>query len=185
MRPSRGLFAILSLVTAALLTPIGTPAAGASSPRAAASRAPCPGQDNLNAAAAVQKRAMLCLVNRARGSHGLAPLVPASPLARAADRKSADILRCGEFSHQACGHEFTFWISHFGYRGCAEGENIAAGSGSLATPHAIFTAWMQSHDHRANILGDYEVTGLGVRTGTLEGHAGAHIWTQDFGTRSC
>ena len=32
------------------------------------------------------------------------------------------------------------------------GENLAWGSGTLATPRAMVRAWMQSADHRANLL---------------------------------
>ncbi len=128
---------------------------------------------------------MLCLVNHARGSRGLAPLTALNSLNRAADRKTGDILRCDEFSHEACGREFTYWMTHFGYHGCSEGENIAWGSGSLGTPRSIFRAWMHSQGHRENILGAYEDTGIGLRTGALEGYAGAHVWTQEFGSRSC
>lgn len=128
---------------------------------------------------------MLCLVNRARSGRGLAPLVAAKALSEAADRKSKDILRCDEFSHEACGREFTYWMTHFGYEGCSEGENIAWGSGSLGTPRSIFQAWMHSQGHRENILGPYEDIGIGLRTGKLEGYGGARVWTQEFGSRSC
>ena len=128
---------------------------------------------------------MLCLVNRARSSRGLEPLVALSSLNRAADRKTGDILSCDEFSHEACGREFTYWMTHFGYRGCSEGENIAWGGGSLGTPRSVFRAWMHSQGHRENILGSYEDTGIGLRTGTLEGYGGAHVWTQELGSRSC
>ncbi len=128
---------------------------------------------------------MLCLINRARRSRGLEPLAAPKSLTRAADHKSGDILRCDEFSHEACGREFTHWMTHFGYHGCSEGENIAWGSGSLGTPRSIFRAWMHSQGHRENILGAYEDTGIGLRTGPLEGYGGAHVWTEEFGSRSC
>jgi len=128
---------------------------------------------------------MLCLVNRARSSRGLEPLATPQSLTRAADRKTGDILRCDEFSHEACGREFTYWMTHFGYHGCSEGENIAWGSGNLGTPRSIFQSWMHSQGHRENILGSYEDTGIGLRTGALEGYGGAHVWTQEFGSRSC
>lgn len=128
---------------------------------------------------------MLCLVNHARSARGLEPLVAPQSLTRAADRKSADILRCDEFSHEACGREFTYWMERFGYNGCSEGENIAWGRGRLGTPRSIFQAWMHSQGHRENILGRYEDTGLGLRTGALEGYGGAHVWTEEFGSRSC
>jgi uncharacterized protein YkwD len=181
--PRRTSIAALAFLAAALLTWVGAHAGTAATPTA--SRAGCTGQGNAGAPAAAQERTMLCLVNRARGARGLAPLAALGSLTRAADRKSGDILRCDEFSHEACGREFTYWISHFGYHGCSEGENIAWGSGSLGTPGSIFRAWMHSQGHRENILGDYEDIGIGLRTGSLEGYGGAHVWTQEFGSRDC
>lgn len=128
---------------------------------------------------------MLCLVNGARGSRGLTPLSAQSSLARAADRKSGDILRCDEFSHEACGREFTYWFDRVGYRGCREGENIAYATGSYATPRAIFKLWMHSAGHRRNILGPYREIGIGLRLGNLEGASDAHVWTQEFGSLAC
>ena len=87
---------------------------------------------------------------------GLEPLFAPSSLARAAARKSGDILRCDEFNHEACGREFTYWIERVGYKGCGWAENIAYGTGSLATPRSIFRGWMNSSGHRRNILGAYD-----------------------------
>jgi uncharacterized protein YkwD len=145
----------------------------------------CHGQNDGKAPADAQERTMLCLVNQARTSRGLRALSAMRSLGKAADHKSHDILRCDEFSHEACGREFTYWMTHFGYRGCSEGENIAWGSGGLGTPASIFKAWMRSQGHRENILGPYEDIGIGLQSGKLEGYAGAHVWTQEFGSRSC
>lgn len=145
----------------------------------------CHGQNDGRASADAQERTMLCLVNHARSAHGLPPLAASKPLVKAADHKARDILRCDEFSHEACGREFTYWMTHFGYQGCSEGENIAWGSGGLGTPGSIFRAWMRSQGHRENILGAYEDTGIGLQSGKLEGFDGAHVWTQEFGSRSC
>jgi uncharacterized protein YkwD len=174
----RGTFAVLLAVLAVGMT-VG---AGASS-GAATARAGCPGQADAAASAAAQERTMLCLVNRAREQRGLDPLAAPPSLTRAAARKSADILRCDEFSHEACGREFTYWIDRVGYRGCREGENIAYGSGSYATPRSIFQMWMRSSGHRRNILGPYEDVGIGLQVGSLGGKRGAHVWTQQFGAR--
>jgi len=145
----------------------------------------CHGQKHSRAPFEAQEQTMLCLVNHARAGHGLPPLTALRSLVKAADHKSRDILRCGVFSHEACEREFTYWMTHFGYHGCAEGENIAWGSGGLGTPVSIFRAWMNSQGHRENILGDYEDTGIGLQTGKLEGIPGAHVWTEEFGSRSC
>jgi uncharacterized protein YkwD len=173
----RGIAVLVSMVAfGALLLAVAPPAAA---------RAACPGQDDANASFTVQEKTMLCLVNQARKQRGLGPLVAPSSLARAASRKSGDILRCDEFSHEACGREFTYWIERMGYEGCRMGENIAYGSGSFATPRSIFRMWMNSSGHRRNILGSYDDIGIGLQIGSLEGNGGAHVWTQQFGSRDC
>jgi uncharacterized protein YkwD len=150
-------------------------------PAASKAAAGCPGQNDAGAAAAAQEKAVLCLVNRVRTGRGLARLAAPRSLAKAADRKSADILRCDEFSHEACGREFTYWFERVRYRGCREAENIAYASGSYATPRTIFELWMNSSGHRENILGPYREIGVGLRIGTLGNVDGAHVWTQEFG----
>jgi uncharacterized protein YkwD len=168
--------------TAALL-PIGLVLAFAVAPSTAS--AACPGQNDAGASATAQERAVLCLVNGARTSRGLAPLAAPPSLAKAAARKSGDILRCDEFSHEACGRDFTYWFDQVGYHGCSEGENIAYASGTYATPRTIFKLWIGSSGHRENILGDYREIGIGLRIGTLGNVHDAHVWTQEFGSRDC
>jgi uncharacterized protein YkwD len=180
----RGTIATLFLAAAVVLSAVVAVSSSAHG-GALASRAGCPGQGNASASSAAQEQTMLCLVNHARQARGLAPLQTPRSLTKAADHKSGDVIRCDEFSHEACGREFTYWMSHFGYSGCREGENLAWGSGPYATPISIFRMWMHSPGHRENILGPYEDTGLGLRVGTLEGHGGAHVWTEEFGGRSC
>jgi uncharacterized protein YkwD len=149
----------------------------------------CLGQGNPKLKPSKQLAAMRCMTNYAREQGGGAPLNRVLVLEHAGLQKSADIVRCDEFSHEACGHEFTYWMEHFGYLGgpCdTAGENIAWGSGQLGSVRSIFTAWIHSKGHRANILaGAFEDFGIGLRIGPLEGTAGAHVWTQEFGSRSC
>jgi uncharacterized protein YkwD len=171
--------ATAALAAAAACLAIAAPALGARAGH------PCPGQDDASAPAAKQERTMLCLVNRARRLRDLPSLHAVPALRRSTDRKSGDILRCDEFSHEACDREFTYWMTKFGYEGCREGENIAWGSGGLATPASVFEMWMHSPGHRRNILGPYRDTGIGLRVGRLEGYGGAHVWTQEFGSEDC
>jgi uncharacterized protein YkwD len=173
------LIATVALVAAALLSAVGVQAS------AAAPASPCPFGGAAHASSAAQEKAMLCLVNRARATRGLEALGAPRSLARAAERKSGDILRCDEFSHEACGREFTYRIERSGYGGCSWGENIAYATGSYATPRRIFGLWMHSAGHRQNILGQYTDIGIGLRVGELEGNGGAHVWTQEFGSRDC
>ncbi|HEY5816250.1 MAG TPA: CAP domain-containing protein [Solirubrobacterales bacterium] len=146
----------------------------------------CPGQGNLAAPAAVQERAMACMVAFARRQAGLGELADEDALARSAEDKSLDVLRCDEFSHSACGREFTYWMEETGYTSAPcwrVGENLAWGAGEYGTVRSIFTAWMRSPGHRVNILGDFEETGLSLQVGTLEGLSGTHVWAQHFGSR--
>lgn len=145
----------------------------------------CPEQTALGASVATQVQAMRCMTNYARERSGLAPLGDARALDRAATAKSADILRCDDFSHEACGREWTHWMAHFGYLGggCwSAGENIAWGDGRMATVRSIFTSWVHSPPHLENILGDFAEIGIGMKVGALDGVPGAHVWTQDFGS---
>jgi uncharacterized protein YkwD len=147
----------------------------------------CPNQTNLGLSAEEQASVVLCMTNYARAVNGLAPLKANTQLGRAASQKSIDILGCGEFSHYACGRNFTFWDQKFGYlKGCWKvGENIAWGTGSLATVRSIVTRWLESTEHHENILGPYTEVGIGVRVGRLEGFEGAAVWTQSFGSHQC
>jgi uncharacterized protein YkwD len=134
-----------------------------------------------------QVAVMLCMTNYARAANGLAPLHGSRQLRRSAEEKSSDILTCDDFSHEACGRPFTFWDKRNGYlKGCWKAaENIAWGTGDLASVRAIFTAWLNSPEHHENILGPYKEVGIGLRIGTVEGYEGAVVWTQDFGSHKC
>jgi uncharacterized protein YkwD len=128
---------------------------------------------------------MLCMTNFARARYGEGPLVASAALATSAAEKGADILSCDNFSHNACGREFGYWIRANGYVStpCWRiGENLAWGTGAYGTVGSIFRAWLRSPEHRANLLGDYSEIGIALDTGVLEGHRGAHVWTQHFGS---
>ena len=145
----------------------------------------CPGQEDLAAPVASQEAAMACMVNFARRQVGLGELADSDALARSASDKSRDILSCDSFSHTACGREFTYWIKETGYMSTPcwrVGENLAWGSGEYGSARSIFIAWMRSPDHRANVLGDFDETGLSLQVGTLEGNVGTRVWAQHFGS---
>ena len=181
--------AALAIALAALVA--AAPAAAAADTgleRLIAPTSVCPHQSEPNAPIAVQVRAMRCLTNFARHGAGLELLAPAAQLNRAASHKAGDILRCDDFSHEACGREFTFWMQRFGYlgEGCwRAAENIAWGTGTRATVRSIFGAWMRSAGHRENILGPYAEIEIGLQRGGLEGNSGAHVWVQEFGSHEC
>lgn len=128
---------------------------------------------------------MDCMVNFARRQAGLGELASADALAQSAHDKSLDILSCDSFSHFACGREFTYWMKETGYMSTPcwrVGENLAWGTGEYGSVRSIFIAWMGSPDHRANVLGDFDETGLNLQVGTLEGNPGTRVWAEHFGS---
>jgi uncharacterized protein YkwD len=184
---TRLLATVVSSLT--LLAVAAAPAFGATSvDRLLAPAAACPHQSQLTAPNRLQAQAMRCLTNFARARSGLERLSTPKLLLEAAGDKVRDILRCNEFSHEACGREFTYWMENVGYlQGSCWGaaENIAWGTGTIGTPRAVFRAWLQSPGHRENILGPYADIGIALREGTIEGSPGAQVWVQEFGSHSC
>jgi len=177
---------ILALTAVALIAALV--AAPAQARRLSALVAPtsvCPNQTDLGDSASVQEQAMRCMTNFARHHDRLGQFGNAAALDHSANRKTDDILRCDSFSHYACGRNFTYWMRRSGYlasRCWRAGENIAWGTEGEATVRSIFVAWLHSPEHRANLLGRYSQVGIALSVGTLEGHRGAHVWTQDFGS---
>ncbi len=173
-------------VLAALACAVLAPSVGAMDlSRLIAPGSVCANQNRLDVSAAVQEEAMRCMTDFARQRMGMARLVNADQLDRSAADKARDILRCDEFSHTACGRDFSYWMQRVGYipaRCWRVGENLAWGDGDLGTVRAIFQAWVHSPEHRANILGRYTQIGTALDVGSLEGHHGVHVWIQHFGS---
>ena len=179
---------LLSVVIALAAFALALPAAsGAAGQGLIAPPSACPDQADPGAAVAKQVKAMRCMTNYARQRRDKPRLAGLASLDRAAGRKADDILRCDQFDHEACGRDFTYWFERVGYAGrCTTlGENIAWGTGSLGSVRNIFSAWIKSPSHRANILGGFKEIGIGLRVGTLGRNRDARVWTQEFGSRTC
>ena len=135
-------------------------------------------------------RSTMCLINVQRRHFGLVPLVEDARLDHAAQAHSEDMVAHGYFEHVSpSGSTPEGRMTSAGYLsgnvGYEVGENIAWGTLNLATPASIVNAWMNSPDHRANILrAAFRQTGIGVSAaapgGMGQGEAGA-TYTQDFG----
>lgn len=111
-------------------------------------------------------------VNTDRQAAGCAPLKDDSRLDTAAQAHSADMAQNGYFSHTTpAGVTFEDRETAVGYPSPG-GENIAQGYTSAAS---VMTAWMNSPDHKANIL-NCQFTAIGVGLAT-----NGWYWTQDFG----
>jgi uncharacterized protein YkwD len=148
----------------------------------------CAGVDDPNAPVPAQETAMECMVNFARTEAGLSKLDDSRKLDASADSKAADILRCNDFSHEACGRDFTYWFRHVGYlnsRCWWAGENLAWGTEGLGSVRSVMKAWLHSPSHRANLLGaQFDDFGISLRVGDLSGSSNAHLWVNQFG-RHC
>lgn len=89
-------------------------------------------------------------LNSARSGPGLNPLSYNAKLAAAAQVHADDMSTNGFFSHDGSdGSKFFERIAAQGYNYAWAAENIAVG---YTTEAAVFTAWMNSPGHRANML---------------------------------
>jgi uncharacterized protein YkwD len=138
------------------------------------------------------RTAVLCLHNRERASHELPKLKENPKLRRAAERHSSNMVGSRFFDHTSPGGStMVHRIRRTGYtrsaRAWALGENIAWGSGRLATAAQIHRSWMQSSGHRANILQrSFREVGIGIETGLpvrLSAAQSGATYTTDFGFR--
>jgi len=145
----------------------------------------CGSADDSAAPAAVQVRAVTCLVNWARAHDSRRRLVPRPALQLAATLKGERVAACGQFSHTPCGSAVTAAVHAAGYRYATFGENLFAGSWGQVSARDVVSAWLQSPEHRANILGP-RFKDLGAAPvlahGLLDG-GDAVVWTATFGSR--
>jgi uncharacterized protein YkwD len=134
------------------------------------------------------RHATLCLLNRQRAAHGLPRLREHRSLSTAAKKYARLMIAKHFFDHVSpAGSTMASRIKRTNYlkhkRSYALGENIAWGSGGLATPAQIVDAWMHSAGHRANILnGSFREIGIGIALGAPNGGSGA-TYVNDFGRR--
>jgi uncharacterized protein YkwD len=137
------------------------------------------------------RRATICMLNVQRSKRHLGKLHANSALRGVAQRYSRLMVLLHFFDHVApSGSTFVQRIQQstylHGYSGWALGENLAWGGGGLSTPRQIVRAWMNSPEHKANILnGSYRDIGVGIASGVpvLGGGAGA-TYVNEFGQRT-
>ncbi len=183
--------AAAGVVTAASLVPAPRPAAAVGSAGAAAR---CADTEVLaSAEPELATQAILCLLNRERAARGLVPLRRNEKLATAANGHSRDMVRRRYFAHTSPGRvTFARRIERTRYAsGAAKklGENLAWGMGDPAAPSAIVRGWMQSPEHRANVLDPaFRSIGIGIAPGVPVATASSAAptgatYTTDFGSR--
>jgi uncharacterized protein YkwD len=162
--------------------PTGAQRKGVAGGVACASAAAAPSARNLSRMAS----AIVCLLNGERAAKGLAPLKSNGKLANASRLMAGLMVKRRFFAHDTPdGRSLSDRVRPTGYmRGSWQlGENLAWGSGGLATPRAIVNGWMHSPGHRANILhASFRDVGLGIRMGPpLPSVSGGATYVADFG----
>jgi uncharacterized protein YkwD len=135
------------------------------------------------------RAAILCLHNQVRTGHGLSRLSANGTLRRVAAGHSADMVGHDYFDHTTPGGvTMVDRILHSGYVRSGHswmiGENLEWGTGTLATPRGAMKAWMNSPEHRDNVLRrGYREMGVGISLGTpTPGNPSGATYTVDFGT---
>ena len=157
---------------------------GVAGTAACASTSANPSSSNLGTMSA----AILCLLNGERAAKGLPALHANGKLAKAAKGWAKTMVARRFFAHESGSSTLLSRVKKTGYvRGSwSIGENIAWGSGVLATPRSIVNGWMHSPGHRANILhGAFRDIGIGIKIGAPgAGLSGGATYVTDFGKHS-
>jgi Cysteine-rich secretory protein family len=119
------------------------------------------------------------LTNQNRQTQHLAVLVVNPLLNKVAQLKADDMASKGYFAHTSPdGKAPWYWFEQVGYNYSYAGENLAV---DFTDSQDVAVAWMNSPEHRANILKDsYTEIGAGVATGTYQGHSTVFV-AQEFG----
>jgi uncharacterized protein YkwD len=131
-------------------------------------------------------------LNAIRTQHGLVPLKLSASLTAASVQHSREMGADGYFEHSsrdgtAFWKRIGHWYSQTGFRTWAVGENLLWSSPGVA-PATALQRWMNSPEHRANILDarwrevGVSAVHLAAASGTYEGRE-VTIITTDFGFR--
>ena len=191
-RSRHGVLAALTLV--AVWAPATAHADGSPAARARAAGERCVSADAMPGQAAVEdlRAATLCLMNAERTARALGRLQAEPVLGRVASSYARQMVRGQFFDHTSpAGSTMLARIKATTYlrdvTSWSVGENLAWGSGNLATPRAMVRAWMQSAEHRANLLDrHFADIGIGVAAGApvaLEPGELCGTYVTDFGRR--
>jgi uncharacterized protein YkwD len=191
-RSRHSVVAMLSVLV--LAAPATAHADGGSAGRAGAAGERCADADGLPGQAPADdlREATLCLMNAERAARGLGRLKAEPLLGRVAASYARQMVRGRFFDHTSPGGSTMLArIRATSYlrdvSSWSVGENLAWGSGPLATPRATVRAWMHSADHRANLLDrHFADVGIGVAAGApiaLDAGELGGTYVTDFGRR--
>jgi hypothetical protein len=118
--------------------------------------------------------------NQNRVANGLPDLQVNSLLQEAAQEKANDEATNGYFAHTSPqGLTPWYWFQQVGYNFDYAGENLAV---NFSDSEDVTTAWMNSPEHRANILDtDFTQIGMATAQGMYEGEPTIFV-VEEFGT---
>ena len=117
--------------------------------------------------------------NQNRIAANLSTLAVSPLLTAAAQEKADDMAAAGYFAHTSpTGVTPWHWFDQVGYKYTYAGENLAV---NFSDSQDVETAWMNSPDHRANILNPhYTEIGIATAQGTYNGSPTVYV-VQLFG----
>lgn len=120
------------------------------------------------------------LTNEQRIKNGLPPLDVSPLLTEAAQDKADDMAANSYYAHVSPdGKTPLYWLDHVGYHYLNAGENLVI---DRTTSEQAVDAWMNSPDHRENILRpQFTEIGIGVAKGEYDGLSTIFV-VQEFGT---
>jgi uncharacterized protein YkwD len=120
---------------------------------------------------------LLRAINAARAEHGLEPVRVGPRLERAARAHTEAMFATQAFTHGS----FVERLRHFHVTAPTIAENLAWAYGSDATAQKIVRAWLNSPEHRRNLLnGTFTLVGIGDLAGSFQGLDEARVVTVDF-----
>ncbi len=123
-----------------------------------------------------EEQLLLDLTNRERRMKNLPALKIHPLLMKAAREHATNMAKQQKFDHQLDGKDMSDRIKAQGYAFSEAGENIAH---KPSTARQAMKKWMDSDDHRNNILSEeYVEIGLGM----AKSEKGEYYWVQVFAT---
>jgi hypothetical protein len=128
----------------------------------------------------IESNALVDETNQARTADNLGQLTIDPLLTAAAQQKANDMVANNYFAHTSpAGVTPWDWFAKVGYQFSFAGENLAV---NFSDSQDVTTAWMNSPEHRANILnGQYTEIGIATAQGTYEGKSAVYV-VEEFGT---
>lgn len=128
----------------------------------------------------IQVNALIDETNQNRVANGLPALQVSPLLMEAAQEKANDMVTKGYFAHTSPqGLTPWYWFENVGYQFDYAGENLAV---NFADSQDVTNAWMNSPEHRANILDtNYTQIGMATAQGVFNGQPATYV-VEEFGT---